>query len=288
MMVVAMLSSVALLAPPLLPVRVEPLRVELADAESRAEIAARELSDALADRDQGEAALGRLKSDLANGGGWFTERAVRRQSGHVRELVERSIEAGARKRAADDELDSVRRRLRIALFEEASRLTEDADAAARAGRTSEAAAGFAKAAAALAEAGDIRSASLVSPWQGLDAEMPMTGQETTAELDAIAAAYRDVVERIDQILGTLAPQLAALSDAGSTWERLSRFRSVVDRAGPSADPRPALAALRREVEHGEALRARAAANAERVDALRARVDAGGRNRGAAPHPQEAP
>lgn len=250
------------------------LRGKLASAEAEAQIATAAAEEARARRDAGESELTRLKQRLANGGGWFAERNVRAQSAVVRGLVEETITKGERARAAESARDTLRVELRSALFAEASRLSREGDVAGRAGRAEEAASRYLHAATALAEAAAIpRTGNAQDPWQGLDAQLPLTGDESPAELDAIATAYRDVAERVDRVLAELAPQLAAATEAAAAWERLSRFRSVLDRAGGAAvDPAAGLATLQATVERGEALRTRAVTNAEHVEALRRRVE----------------
>lgn len=250
------------------------LRGLLTAAEAEARIAMAAAEDARSRRDESEAELTRLKQKLQRNGGWFAERSVRTQSAVVRALVEETITKSERARAAENERDMLRVDLRSALFADASRLSTEGDAAARAGRADEARSRYVQAAAALTEAANIPGAGNArDPWQGLDAQLPLTGAESPAELDAIARAYRDVVDSIDHVLERLAPQLAAASEATAAWERLSRFRSVLDRAGGAAvDPTPGLAALRASVARGELLRSQAVTNAEHVEALRRRVE----------------
>lgn len=263
---------------------VDDLRAVYTSAKEEARLAGEAADEALAARDEAERELTRLKKNRAAGTGWFTEWSIRRQSAIVHALVERTIETAERVRAADDALDDAREKLRLTLFREASRLGGDADRAAAAGRTAEAAAGYAAAVSALAEAARLPAAE-IDPWRGLDTDLPLTGQESLGELDAIAAEYRSVVERIEERLQEMGAQLAVLSDASASWERLLRFRSIVDRAGgQSADPRPQRDAVREAIETGNRLRAVAIVNAEHVESLRLRASrsTGGRMNGVAP------
>lgn len=268
---------------------VDERRAVYSSAQEDARLAGAAADEALAAQNEAEGELTRLKRNRTTGTGWFTEWSIRRQSATVRALVERTIETSERVRAADDALYVARNRLRLTLFQEASRLAGDADRAAAAGRSAAAATGYAGALSSLAEASAI-PVSAVDPWRGLDTELPLTGQESLGELDAIAAEYRRVVDRIEERLEELGAQLAALSDASASWERLSRFRSIVDRAGgESADPRPLRDALRKTIEIGDRMRARAISNAEHVESLRLQASSstGVRMNGVAPG-KEAP
>lgn len=218
-------------------------------------------------RDDESAVLARLKADR----GWFAERRLRQQSAKVHGLVEAAIRAGEASRDAVSKRETARRLLRAALFAEASRLGADGDAASRAGARDRASAAYVDAGRRLGEASLIPQEDLTAdPWEGLDAELPLTGVESSAELEAKARAYRDVAARIERGLEAIAPELAAADAAATTWDRLSRFRGVLERAGAAtSDPRPRLAILQDRASRGRILLDRATKSATRLDAQRA-------------------
>jgi len=248
----------------------------VADAgHSRAEKA---VVDACSLRDDEAAVLARMKEDVAAGSGWFAERRLRNQAAKVHELVETAIRAGEAARAAAMRREEARRGLRAALFADVSRLSSEGDAAARVGASARAAEAYLEAGRRLAEAASIPEGADVDSWIGLDAELPLSGNESPTELEAKAQAYRELARRLERGLDAIAPELAAAESASVAWEQLSRFRGVLDRAGAAtADPRNRRTVLRERVERGRALLERATEHMKRIEAQRAsRIDGGGR------------
>lgn len=236
------------------------MRVELARSEAASHSVVERAADAARARDAATGELDRLKRAVHEGdGGFFAERRVRALSASVRELVELAIAADQEARVAAAALQEQRRRFRSALFSAASERTEEGDRAARAGRTAEAADLYGDAGRLLAEASTAPlEASDPDPWKGFSAEIPEAG----ADPASIAAIHRENAERMSRILEELARELEAAESAGEAWERLARFRGVLERAGASAaDPRPARDMLRMRMEEGRALRDQALSRA---------------------------
>lgn len=239
----------------------EALRARASEAATTAREADAELARSLADRDREERTLRELE---AAGTGFFAARRIRQQSAAVRAAVERSLEDAEAARAASERLDRENAALRDGLFVAASIATGAGDEAARAGRASDAQAHYRGAAALLAEAARVTTRrDDADPFAGLAIAIPLTGLENGRELSAISAAYRRAAEEAATRAAAIEARLAATEAAVSAWDRLSRFRGVLERAGGSAaDPRPERDRLAAEAARGRSVEA----------ALRGRID----------------
>lgn len=252
-------------------VELDALRVRAADATSTARDADEALAASLATRDREERALRRLE---AEGEGFFASRRIRQQSAVVRGAVEVSLALAEQARIAGEERKSASAALRDELFLAASAATRTGDDAARAARASEAQEHYRVAASLLAEAsrvgaGEADPGDETDPFAGLDLAIPITGTEGARELAAISEAYRRAAEETAARSAAIAPRLAAAQAAVEAWDRLSRFRGVLERAGGvTADPRPARDRLATQAERGRLVESVLRRRAAEIDAQR--------------------
>ena len=249
-----MIALLLLAAPPDLGA----LRAQSVAAAGAAERAHAAAHEALVKRDAAEKDLAKRKAELASGnGGWFGERRVRNLSATVRELSEDSFAAERRAAEADALLASAREALRDALFSRAGEQAGAGDAAARAGHSDEAQLAYREAAARLAEAATIPAETDdADPWRGLDAEIPLAGDETPSERAAVASAYLHAADLVAERLVKFRKRSRALEPAVAAWARLSRFRGVLERAGAASDPTPQQNRLLEIIAPGSALEAK--------------------------------
>lgn len=242
------------------------LRAKVVELEASSTKADARAAGAATERDEAQAELERHKRALRDdGGGFFAERRVRSASAVVHEIVEKVISMNEEARIEAAKLQDARRDLRSSLFAESSRLTAAADAAARQGRTGEAAEDYGRAASLLREAAAIprESPPAVDSWQGLEIRIPDEGIDAAE----VARIYRGIAAKIEETLVHLERELESAESASAAWERLSRFRGVLERAGATnADPRPGRDALRDRIARGRTLHADAIARARMLEA----------------------
>lgn len=240
------------------------LRARVYEAEAAARAASARTDAVARDRDAAEAELMRLKKTLHEQGGWFAERSVRSQSAAVRRLVEEAIATSDQARRSSAELQARRSELRTALFAEASARTGAGDEAARAGSKEKALREYTAAAAMLAEAGSFAREQAEEP----DPFGALGDAVSAADTAAAAEVYRGIADHAARRLADLVPELKAAEDACAAWERLSRYRGVLERAGGTTDPRPRRDLLRERMERGRELEAEARERARRLEAKR--------------------
>lgn len=231
------------------------LRQRVAVSSSRADAAAAASSSAERERDQAQAELADM--ERSNASGFFAQRRLRAAYARVRQRVEEVVRLSAE---ADDAAAEARRdrlALRNALFGASAAAGAAADEAAREGRQDEAAGVYAHSARLLAEASQLEIEPMPEdPWRGLDGPVPLPADATMAERAEVAAAYGRIADGIARELRELAVQLEAAESAASSFERLSRYRGVLERAGgPVRDPRPERDRLAELVRRGQAMEA---------------------------------